>query len=907
MTERTILFPPKDVPLREDVRMLGALVGEMLRDQGGEDFYRTVEAARQAAIRRREADPTAEGELIALLEELPPTDAAALVRGFAAYFQVVNLAEKVHRIRRRRDYLRQGEVQPGSLEDAIRRVRAAGCGAEHVREVLESLSIEPVFTAHPSEATRQTILAKEQRIARCLIERLDPSRTVPEERTTIARIRSEITSIWQTETHPAVRPTVMDELDHLLFYVDQIIYHIIPPFYEALDAAVGSGDGTGVAINQWPPLVRCGSWVGGDMDGNPNVTADTIREALARHRTLIIGRYRGEVLGLSRILSQSHSRIDVAQEIHEMSEEYAQQFPKALASIRPRHRDMPYRVLFHFMAARLEATREESPTGYPDAAAFEADLQVVARSLANHKGVHAGLFAVERAIRRVRAFGFHLLTLDVRQDARVHRAVLGRLLGRPEWETLSSVERTQRLREVLASPVSPPGTPGKPDPEAERALDVFRAIAECQSRYGQRAIGPFITSMAQGADDVLSVLVLARWGGLTDHRGAVPLDVAPLFETVPDLHNAPTILQALAEDPVYRDHLQSRGHRQVVMVGYSDSNKDGGLVASRWALHESQAAMVDTLDRAGIELTIFHGRGGTIGRGGGKEDRAIQAAPHGAVRGRLRLTEQGEVINAKYGLRAIALRSLEQVTAAVIVATALPRAPEPRETAWYAVMRQLAEASRDAYRALVYDSSGFADYVREATPIDVIERMQIASRPPARRSHAGIADLRAIPWVFAWTQSRHLLPGWYGLGRGLELALEHHGEEMLHEMARDWPFLRAVLDDAEMVLAKADMAIAAHYAQLASKDTREFFPRIRAEFDRTVDLVLRLKGSSALLDDDPTLQRSIRLRNPYVDPMSLLQVDLLARWRASGRTDPELFRALLASVNGIANGLQNTG
>jgi phosphoenolpyruvate carboxylase len=904
MTERTILFPPKDVPLREDVGMLGALVGEMLRDQGGADFYRRVEAARRAAIRRREADPTAQPELTALLENLVPGDAAALVRGFAAYFQVVNLAEKVHRIRRRRDYLREGTVQPGGLAYAVRHVRASGCSAEHLRQVLGSLSIEPVFTAHPSEATRRTILEKEQRIARCLIERLDPSRTVPEERTSLARIRSEITSIWQTETHPARRPTVMDELDHALFYVDHILYHIIPPFYEALAAAVESTDDASVAPDSWSSFVRCASWIGGDMDGNPNVTADTIRQALARHRSLVIARYQGEVLDLARILSQSRSRIDVAPDIEDTIARYADQFPAALASVPPRHRDMPYRVLLHLMAARLAATRDESPGGYPKAGAFEADLQAVAQSLTDHKGTHAGLFAVKRAIHRVRTFGFHLLTLDIRQDARVHRAVVGRLMDRADWDTLSSAERTHLLRRALASSDPPLG---HTDPEVEQALEVFRTIAACQSRYGQRAIGPFITSMTQGADDVLSVLALARWSGLADQRGVVPLDVAPLFETVPDLQNAPAILQDLADDPMYRAHLESRENRQVVMVGYSDSNKDGGLVASRWALHKCQAAMVDTVDRAGIQLTVFHGRGGTIGRGGGKEGRAIQAAARGSVRGRLRLTEQGEVINAKYGLRPIALRSLEQVTAAVIVATALPRASSPREAAWHAVMQQLAEASRGAYRALVYDSPGFVDYFREATPIDVIERMQIASRPPTRRSHAGIEDLRAIPWVFAWTQSRHLLPGWYGLGQGLEEALQHHGESVLQEMARDWPFLRAVLDDAEMVLAKADMAIAAHYAQLAPKSRRDFFPRIREEFDRTVDLILRLKGSTALLDDDPVLQRSIRLRNPYVDPMSLLQVDLLARWRASGRTDPELFRALLTSVNGIANGLQNTG
>lgn len=906
MTERSIVFPPKDVPLREDVRRLGALVGEMLRDQGGDDFYRRVEAARRAAIRRREGGSPAEGELERLLKELPPREAADLARGFAAYFQIVNLAEKVHRIRRRRDYLRQGTAQPGGIEEAVHRIRESGVGMERLREAIASLSIEPVFTAHPSEATRQSILQKEQRIARCLLERLDPSQTVSEERTAMARIRSELTSIWQTETHPAVEPSVLDELDHVLFYVDQVLYQIIPPLYEVLDAAVGDAaiEDSNRSATPWPPLVRCASWVGGDMDGNPKVSAGTIREALARHRALIIERYLGEVVGLSRMLSQSRSRIAVAPDIQEMIAQYADRFPEAAGSIPPRHRDMPYRALLYLMAARLEATRKEHSTGYPHANAFEGDLQAVARSLATHGGKHAGLFAVQRAIRRVQAFGFHLLTLDVRQDARVHRAVLGRLLDRGDWETLPSAERARLLRDALARSDPPPGRPSR---EATHALDVFRAIAECQARYGPRAIGPFIISMTQGVDDVLSVLVLARWGGLADARGAVSLDVAPLFETVPDLQNAATTLQALADDPIYRDHLRNREDRQTVMVGYSDSNKDGGLVASRWALHESQAAMATAAERAGIELTIFHGRGGTISRGGGKEDRAIQAAPRGSVRGRLRLTEQGEVINAKYGLRAIALRSLEQVTAAVLVATALPHHPEPREAAWSAVMRDVAAASRDAYRALVHDSLGFANYFRHATPIDVIERMRIASRPPARRSQAGIDNLRAIPWVFAWTQSRHLLPGWYGLGRGLEVAVERHGKDLVIEMAREWPFLRAMLDDAEMVLAKADMPIAAHYARLAPPGAQEFFPRIREEFERTVDLVLRLKGSTALLEDDPVLQRSIRLRNPYVDPMSLLQVDLLSRWRASGRTDPGLFQALLASVNGIANGLQNTG
>jgi len=436
---------------------------------------------------------------------------------------------------------------------------------------------------------------------------------------------------------------------------------------------------------------------------------------------------------------------------------------------------------------------------------------------------------------------------------------------------------------------------------------VFRAIAECRTRYGAHAIGPYIISMAHGVDDVLTVLLLARWGGLAEADGAVPLDVAPLFETLDDLRDAPDVLRGLLEDDLYRAHLRFRGNRQVVMLGYSDSNKDGGIAASRWAVQRAQAALVATLEPAGIDLTIFHGRGGTVSRGGGKLTRAVLSAPPGSVRGRLRVTEQGEVISANYGLRGIALRTLEQAVGAVAVATALPPNPDARAPQWEALMDDIAATSHAAYRALAYDDARFVQYFRLATPIDVIERMPMGSRPPARRSGSGIEQLRAIPWVFAWTQSRSVLPGWFGLGTALERAVARHGEDAVAEMLRHWPFLKALVDDVEMVLAKADIGIAARYAQLAGALEPVFFPVIEAEFDRTVGLVLRLKGTTALLDEDPVVQRAIRLRNPYVDPMSLLQVDLLARWRAAGRADDELFGALLATVRGIAQGLQNTG
>ena len=880
-------------------------MGAVIREQGGDELFEKVEGARVAAIRRREGEPEAERELQALVGALNPRDAGELVHGFATYFAVVNLAERINRIRRGRDHLRAGGApQEGTLDDTVRRLAAAGLGPTAVRDLLQHLWFEPVFTAHPTEATRRTLLEKEQAISRLLVQRLDPSRTPSEERAALGRIREQITIGWQTEAQPAQRPTVLDELEHVLFFLTDVVYLVVPPFYEALEDALAAVFGTAGAEIPVPPVLRFASWVGGDMDGNPNVTADTVRAALARHRALVLERYHRETLELARRLSQSSSCVAVDEAVLRRVEEYGSRFPAALDAVPPRHRDMPYRVLLRLIAARLQATSRDEPSGYASAAEFSGDLQGIATSLKNHQGANAGLFSVRRLVRRLETFGFHLATLDVRQDALVHRAVVGRLLGDASWSERSAAARALRLRRAIESG-EPPTRPT--DADAERTLAVFRAIAQCRTRYGALAIGPYIISMAQGVDDVLTVLLLARWGGLAEADGTVPLDVAPLFETLDDLHDASDVMRSLLEDNVYRAHLVYRGNRQVVMVGYSDSNKDGGIAASRWAVQRAQAALVATLEPAGIDLTIFHGRGGTVSRGGGKLARAVLSAPPGSVRGRLRVTEQGEVINTNYGLRAIAIRTLEQAVGAVAIATALPPNPDARTPQWEALMDEIAATSHTAYRALVYDDPRFVEYFRLSTPIDVIERMPMGSRPPSRRSGSGIEQLRAIPWVFAWMQNRNVLPGWFGLGTALERAVARHGEDAVAEMIRHWPFVKALVDDVEMVLAKADIGIAARYARLAGALEPVFFPVIKAEFDRTVALVLRLKGTTALLDEDPVVQRAIRLRNPYVDPMSLLQVDLLARWRAAGRADDDLFAALLATVRGIAQGLQNTG
>ena len=840
------------------------------------------------------------------MKGLPAREAETLVRAFSTYFEVVNLAERIHRIRRRRDYLRSAtEPQEGSLAAAIAQLSSAGVSQRQLATLLQRLQVEPVFTAHPTEATRRTLLEKEQVIGRLLVERLDTGRTPDEERAALARIREEITTTWQTDPQPSARPSVMDELENVVFYLTDVVYRIVPPFSEELDQAVRREYTIEMPAR---PVLRFGSWVGGDMDGNPNVGADTLRAALTRQRELVLERYHGEALELSRRLSQSGARTGVSDAVRDRVAAYSARFPKVLATIPTRYYDMPYRVLFRLIAARLGATRAEAPPpeGYANRGELEQDLGVVLASLRAHRGEHAGFFAVQRFLRRVETFGFHLATIDVRQHARVHRTVLATLLQDPEWSARPAADRATRLRQLLQGSAQP-SPPGTPDADATHTLDVFKAIAECRERFGPDAVGPYIISMAEGVDDVLSVLVLARWSGLSD------LDVAPLFETVADLAGAADVMRALFDDPHYRTHLAARGMRQMVMIGYSDSNKDAGIGSARWGLQRAQVALVETAERAGggVDLTFFHGRGGTVSRGGGRIAHTILSAPAGSVRGRFRVTEQGEAINAKYGLRGVAMRTLEQTTSAVMLASALPAPPpDTRQTRWVEIMEEIAESSRQAYRRLVYDDPEFVQYFHLATPIDVIQRMEIGSRPTSRHGDnqpGEIERLRAIPWVFAWTQSRHLLPGWYGVGSALEAAVDRHGTAQLAEMARDWPFFRALTDDVEMVLGTAHMPIAARYACLAGELGDHYFPAIRAEFDRTVTHVLALKQQRALLDSDPALQRSILLRNPYVAPMSLLQIDLLERWRAAGRPDDELFRALLASVRGIAQGLQSTG
>jgi phosphoenolpyruvate carboxylase len=902
MPRSDISFPLKDAELREDVHMLGALVGEVIREQGGDALFEAVEQDRQAAIARRDGSAEGARELASRTCDVPAAQARDLVRAFSLWFEMVNMAEKVHRIRRRRQYLNEGKTQPSGIIEAVTRLHAQGLGLDEIRRLMIEIWIEPVFTAHPTESTRRTILRKQQKIAQLLLGRLGLSRTAAETRQIWDRIRGEITGGWQTAENSRERLSVADEREHVLFFIGEILFQILPIFYEEIEAALEQVYGEEARALDLPEILRFGSWVGGDMDGNPDVNAKTIRETCARHQQIIVNRYFLECQGLAETLSQSAARVGISASLQARIEQYQTLLPGARTLSPARHDRMPYRVFLGQVMERLRATYDARANHYDSANEFLTDLNLIADSLRANKGEHAGLFQVRRLIRRVRTFGFHLATLDIRQNAEAHRAVIAQGLGDRQWPSRGSEERTARLREALEHDEAPGCVL---DPGGKRSLWVFEALTHCRHRYGTDAIGPYVVSAARGVDDMLSVLLLSRWADTTDSRsGDVPTDVAPLFESAAALRGCGEIMTQVFNEPAYRKHLIGRANHQYVMIGYSASNKESGIVMSRWLLRNAQEALFAAADQAGIDLTLFHGQGDGGSRGGGRTEVLVRGGPDGARRGRLRITEQGELINEKYGLRPIALRVFEQAFNALTLSRAGVIPPEHVDPKWRAALDLLgAEASR-VYRATVYEDAEFAEFFRQVSPIDAIERMQIGSRPTSRTETSGIEALRSIPWMHAWSQCRYMLPGWYGAGSALALAAERLGEPLLREMCSGWYFFSNLIDDIELSLARADLGIAAAYDGLVAAKHRRFIDLLRAEFERTRDEVLKVRGGERLLDGEPTVQRSIMLRNPYIDPMHLVQVDLLRRWRAGGRNDRELFNALVATVSGIAQALQ---
>jgi len=909
VSRNDIEFPPKHAALRDDVHMLGTLVGEVLRDQGGDELFDIVERDRTLAIARRRGDASADAELEARVAGRDPALARDLERAFSSWFQAVNLAEQVHRIRRRRAYFQDDaeRPQPGGVDDAIGRLKAAGLSLDELMELLRSLHIMPVFMAHPTESTRRTILRKQLKLAELLYDRLNPTLAPNERRASAGQIRVELTTHWQTEDHPRQRLTVADEREHVLFFLAEVLYRIVPNFYEEIAESLGKHFGVDPRQVELPTILRFGTWVGGDMDGNPDVHAKSLRDTLARQQQTIVNAYFLEVQSLAQLLSQSASRISISAALQKRSEEYLTLIPGARSSAPARHDRMPYRVFLTQVAERLRATYDGRPSGYEGPAQLQRDIDLVVESLLAHRGEHAGLFAVRRLQRRIATFGFHLATLDVRQHSGVHHGILARALDEPEWLTLNRAQRQIRLVDLIARDMGPRV---ELNAEGKRALAVFEAMLQCRRRFGGEAIGSYIVNGTEGADDVLAAVLLARWAEAFDKQtDEIAIDFAPMFATPEALDQAGEIMRELLAEPLYRRHLDSRGRQQTALVGYSEGNKRQGIVTSRFAVYQAQGSIASSLAAAGEEHRIVHARGGSLPRGGGRIDAIVGASPPSTINGWLKLTEQGEGIIQHYGLGPIALRTLERAFSALSVANATGRhqRSESADAERLKIANVLSRASAERYCALVDDSTDFHDWFRAVTPIDVIERMQIGGRPIAREGLEGIAGLRAVPWVFAWTQNRMLLPGWYGAGTGLRAIVESFGLSAVRQARLDWPFLRNLIDDVEIMLARSDLQIAAKYDALRLQSGDRFFDEVRREHALTRELLLLVKDQQNLLDGDRTQQRALALRNPYVDPMNLMQVDLLRRWREGGRNDRDLLEALLASVNGIAQGLQDTG
>jgi len=911
-------------PLAREVKLLGALLGEVIVEQEGEELLDLVERIRLATIALRRSDsPDDRRALAAEMDAIDLPRAEVLIRAFGLYFQLANLAEEKQRVRRLRSRAREAPagLLDGSIAEAVEMLRQVGVPLSRTRASLEQLSVGLVLTAHPTEARRRTLLIALRRCYRLLDELDDPRLTPNEDAETRRRLREAISLLWHTSPLRVQAPTPLDEVRSAMAFFDESLFVVTPRLYRSLDRSLDRGPDaataaardtgrTGTRPPRMSAFMEWGSWIGGDRDGNPNVTADITREALRIQADHVLRGYEAVVQRLSQTIAATATvrrlgpafRAQLARDEHDL--------PETAADVRRRFPEEPYRQRLAFIEERVRRTRRHLVGGAPMDGGFvtprafigvldELRDALVAQGLA--RVAYGDLLELRW---QVETFGFHALSLEVRQHSGVHSRALELLAA---GGALDATGAAMIPPELAAQEASPGVALGE-------VLATFRAIDDIQATFSEDACHRYVISFTHSAQDVMDVLRLATVAG-----GPRALDVVPLFESADALADCEAIIDQLLCDPAYREHLARRGGGQEVMLGYSDSTKESGPLAAAWMLYCAQERLADVARRHGVRLTLFHGRGGAIGRGGGPMNRAILAGAPGSLQGRLKLTEQGEVIADRYANPTIALRHLEQVTNAVLVASAPEHDERSRSvgSAGTALMAHLAETSRRAYRALVWEDPVFETYFRAATPIEELSGMAIGSRPAARAKPGAprsLDQLRAIPWVFAWSQSRANLPGWYGVGSALAGYIAEHGDvglARLRELYVAWPFFASVLDNAEMSIAKADMQVARRYAGLApSPEARKVWRSIRREFRLTRDSILNVNQRARIMDALPVLQRSIELRNPYVDSLSELQVRLLARLRALPADDPEradLVRLVHLTVSGVAAGVQNTG
>jgi len=905
--------------LREETRYLGRVLGQVLRDQTGIDGYERIERIRQEAVGFRRAGHAEAQEVRARLEAqldaLTRDQTLDVVRAFSYFLHLLNVAEDRQTNRLALERERQSAApEPGSFAYALANVRAAGVGEAELDGWLSRAMVVPVLTAHPTEVQRQSILDCERGIAVALSQ-LEEERLSAVKRARIeARLQARVLTLWQTAMIRLARLRVIDEIENALSFYRLTFLSEVPRLYEGIEAEMGAALGG----RPLPILLRMGSWIGGDRDGNPFVTAEVLREAVTRQARTAFAHYLEEVHALGAELSMSLRLLQPTAALLALARD---------AQDTSQHRqDEPYRQALSGIYSRLAATAKaragfmpprephRAAEPYADETAFADDLQVINDSLASHGASQIAGVRLRPLQCALRVFGFHLAAIDLRQNADVHEVVVAELLSavgvQSNYLELLEPARVALLERELATPrplVSPHLTYSE---KTRSELDILRTAAEIHSLYGPQALPHYIISKAASVSDLLEVALLLKEVGLFTLQRGLAMDIVPLFETIADLENARVVMRAAFDVPAYRGWIAGRGDVQEVMLGYSDSNKDGGYLTANWALHKAQRALVEVHRAAGVRLRLFHGRGGTVGRGGGPAYDAIRAQPRGAVDGAIRLTEQGETIGSKYADADVGRRNLETLVAATLEASFQRPGSGESGGRFDSVMAALSERSYAAYRSLVYDTPGFVDYFRASTPIAELAELNIGSRPASRTASQAIEDLRAIPWVFSWSLCRLMLPGWYGFGTAVDAwcASQPGGMEILREMYRDWLFFRTVTANMEMVLAKSDLAIASRYAELVpDAGLREsVFGHIRDEWHRTVKAVQAITGQESLLADNPLLARSIRDRLPYLDPLNHLQVELLRRHR-SGKTDDRVKRGIHLAINGIAAGLRNSG
>jgi phosphoenolpyruvate carboxylase len=922
-SENNKLATDKDLPLREDIRFLGRMLGDTLREQEGEVAFELVENIRQTAIRfHRDQDPQARHELDTLLNQLSSKNTVPVVRAFSYFSLLSNIAEDIHHNRRRRAHLCAGSPpQAGSVTLALERVLEDKKGTSALADFFSKAVISPVLTAHPTEVQRRSILDCQLSIERLLKERARTQLTPNELRHNEERLRATIQILWQTRMLRPNRLSVYDEIENGLAYYSYTFLTEIPYVYAKIEDLLER------RLGQNAPYVtsflRIGSWIGGDRDGNPFVTHEVMLCAVERQSSLALDFYIDEIHKIGRSLSLSERLVKVSDEVKELA---------AASPDIPNRSDEPYRRIFLSIGARLVATSQqlghmvtqhgpvESSRPYADSAEFVHDLDVIIHSLKHHKSHWIARGTLRNLRRAVDVFGFHLAPLDMRQHSKVHEHVVAELFKlsthRKNYLQLIEEERIKWLLAEISSP-RPLFSPYLEYSAATQAeLRILQSAAEIQHRFGRAAMPNYIISMTTGVINILEVALLLQEVGLLQagENPQLDLNIIPLFETITDLRRCSVIIDQLFSLPYYRKLLSSRGNVQEVMLGYSDSNKDGGFITSNWEIYKAEIDLTKVFAKHKVELRLFHGRGGTVGRGGGPSYQSILAQPPGSVNGQIRVTEQGEVISSKYAEPEIGRRNLETLVAATMEATLLSHdSIGANADCYYQAMEMLASTSFAAYRNLVYETPGFKQFFQESTPIREISGLHIGSRPPSRNNSDAIEDLRAIPWVFSWSLNRMMLPGWYGFGHAVEAFVNREdqvgkGLELLQEMYMKWPFMQTLLSNMDMVLAKTDMGIASRYAELVNDvELREqIFGRIKEEWERSKKWLFAVTSHTELLQDNPTLARSIRNRIPYIDPLNHLQVELLRRYR-SGEDSEEVKRSIHLTINGVSAGLRNSG